>query len=330
MKSAPLPANEPERLQAVRASYCAYAPREERFDRITRTLQRLLHVPIAMVTIVEEDEQWFRSVQGLDVDHTARDISFCGHAVAMRRPLVIKDTWEDPDFLDNPLVTGPPGIRSYIGWPLQIAPQLFAGTLCAIDTIPRTFSRAEMEGIIDLARIAESELRASAASSLQKTMLMNLDMVQRRHALDPVTGCWRPRAFRKLLAMGVEQARAEGSQLALVQLRCTGLEDAVIALHASNPDIPLAVLAQLLRSRMPAEAILTHMTGSVFSALYNAPSVWYLEEMLRPLLEKTATATMPDGVTLTFGIEPAMVRLSELSPQADAAAMWAACVSQAA
>ncbi|MBC7601363.1 MAG: GAF domain-containing protein [Ramlibacter sp.] len=329
MKAAPRPTNEAERMHAVRASFCSYAPREERFDRITRTVQRLLHVPIAMVTIVEEDVQWFRSVQGLDVDHTSRDISFCGHAVAKRAPLVIKDTWEEPDFHDNPLVTGPPGIRSYIGWPLQIAPQLFAGTLCAIDTIPRTFSRTEIEGLIDLARIAESELRASAASSLQKTMLMNLDMVQRRHALDPVTGCWRPRAFRKLLAMGVEQARADGSQLALVQLRCTGLDEAISTLRTSNPNVPLAVLAQLLRSRMPSEAILTHMTGSVFSALYNAPSVWYLEEMLRPLLEKTAIVTMPDGVMLNFGIEPAMVRLSELSQQADGAAMWAACVAQA-
>ena len=329
MKVAPRPAAEPERLQAVRASLCAYAPREERFDRITRTLQRLLHVPIALVSILEEDEQWFRSVQGLDVDHTARDISFCGHAVAIGRPLIIRDTWEDEDFLDNPLVTGPPGIRSYMGWPLQIAPQLFAGTLCAIDTIPRVFSRQEIEGMLDLARIAESELRASAASSLQKTMLMNLDMVQRRHALDPVTGCWRPRAFRKLLAMGVEQARADGSQLALVQLRCSGLEEAMQTLHASNADVPLAVLAQLLRSRMPAEAILTHMTGAVFSALYTAPSVWYLEDMLRPLLEKTATASMPDGLTVTFHIEPAMVRLSELGPQADGAAMWGACVAQA-
>lgn len=329
MIAPPVPANESERLQSIRTTFCAYAPREERFDRITRTLRRLLHVPIALVSIVEEDEQWFRSVQGLDIAHTARDISFCGHAVALGEPLVIRDTWDDPSFRDNPLVIGPPGIRSYIGWPLQIAPRLFAGTLCAIDTIPRTFSPNEMEGMADLARIAESELQAGAASSLQKTMLMKLDMVQRRHALDPVTGCWRPRAFRKLLAMGVERARAEGSQLALVQLRCSGLETAAATLHASNRDIPLAVLAQLLRSRMPSEASLTHMTGAVFSALYNAPSVWSLDEMLRPLLEKSATATMPNGLSLTFGIEPALVRLSELGEQAGAAAMWAACVAQA-
>ena len=328
MMPAPPAANENERLHAVRASVCAYAPREERFDRITRLLRRLLHVPIALVSIIEEDEQWFRSVQGLDVDHTPRDISFCAHAITEGAPLLIRDTWADPRFLDNPLVTGPPGIRSYLGWPLQIAPRLYAGTLCAIDTIPRVFNDHEMEAMHDLARIAESELRATAASSLQKTMLMNLDLVQRRHALDPVTGCWRPPAFRKVLALGVGQARADGSQLALVRLQCTGLKEAESALESTTREVALAVLAQLLRSRMPAEAVLTHLSDGVFCALYTAPSVWYLEEMLRPLLHTQVTATLPDGRSLPFDVDAQLVRLSELPPQASATALWAACVAQ--
>lgn len=70
MRFAPIPDNESIRLAAVRAAVCSYAPREERFDRITRTAKRLFETPIALITIVEEDEQWFRSVQGLDVPHT--------------------------------------------------------------------------------------------------------------------------------------------------------------------------------------------------------------------------------------------------------------------
>lgn len=93
---------------------CAYAPREECFDRITRTVKCLLEVPIALISIVEEDEQWFRSVQGLEVDHTPRDISFCGHAVALKRPLYIRDALEDEWFRDNPLVAGSPGIHAYL------------------------------------------------------------------------------------------------------------------------------------------------------------------------------------------------------------------------
>src|SRR5689334_3813929 len=124
MLVAPIPDTDSERLDALRHGFCAYAPREERFDRITRTAKRLLNVPISLTSIVEEDEQWFRSVQGIEVDHTARDISFCGHAVAINKPLCIPDTWEDIRFHDNPLVLGQPGIRSYLGWPLEIAPGL--------------------------------------------------------------------------------------------------------------------------------------------------------------------------------------------------------------
>lgn len=110
MRAPPVPENEALRLGALRTAYCAYAPREERFDRITRTAKRLLHVPIALISIIEQDEQWFRSVQGLEVSHTPRDISFCGYAVALNQPFCIPDTLKDPDFSDNPLVTGPPRI----------------------------------------------------------------------------------------------------------------------------------------------------------------------------------------------------------------------------
>ena len=158
MQAAPIPANEVSRLEALRGAYCAYAPREERFDRITRTAKRLLHVPISLVSIVEQDEQWFRSVQGLEVAHTPRDISFCGHVVALNKPICIPDAWNDPDFADNPLVLGAPGIRSYLGWPLELAPGVAVGTLCVIDTMPRTFGVEDFDAMRDLASLARADL----------------------------------------------------------------------------------------------------------------------------------------------------------------------------
>jgi len=168
----------PENEDALRFAQCAYAPREERFDRITRTAQRLLHVPISLVSIVEQDEQWFRSVQGIEVAHTPRDISFCAHAVALNQPVCIPDTLYDPDFSDNPLVTGPPGIRSYLGWPLEIAPGVVAGTLCVIDTMPRTFGQEDFDALKDLASMAEAELKINALSHLQSRLLMKLNALQ--------------------------------------------------------------------------------------------------------------------------------------------------------
>lgn len=327
MLAAPIPSNEPQRLLALREGVCAYAPREERFDRLTRTVRRLLHVPISLISIVEEDEQWFRSVQGLDADHTPRDISFCGHVVASGRPLVIGDTWADVAFVDNPLVTGSPGIRSYVGWPLEIAPGLVAGSLCAIDTIPRVFSPDELAGLKDLARIAETELRAHATASLQKTLLMRLDLAQRRHALDAATGCWSIRGFRELVGMAVPQARADNSQLALVHLTVQGIDGMAAMLGDAGRNSVLSVLAQLLRERLPPDGALARLGESEFCALVAAPTAASLELMLAPVLEPKVLGVLPDGRQLRAAVTPRSVRLSDLEPGTSASRFWAAILA---
>lgn len=172
-----------------------------------------------MITIVEQDEQWFRSVQGLQIGHTPRDVSFCGQAIALNKPVRIPDTWNDPNFRDNPLVTGSPGIRSYMGWPLEISAGLAVGALCVIDTIPRQYSQDECDTLRDLAGMAESELRINAMSDIQSKLMVRLTALQRKGALDPLTGCWNIRGFRDLLATGVEDARGNGTDLAICSLR---------------------------------------------------------------------------------------------------------------
>ncbi|MBI2772174.1 MAG: GAF domain-containing protein [Burkholderiales bacterium] len=324
MRIAPTPANETQRLEAVRNAVCAYAPREERFDRITRTLRRLMHVPIALITVVEEDEQWFRSVQGLDTDHTPRDISFCGHVVASGRPLIIRDTWAEPDFVDNPLVTGAPGIRSYVGWPLEIGQGLFAGSLCAIDTIPRVYSEDEFAGLRDLAHMAECELRAHAAASLQKNLLMRLDLMQRRHALDPVTGCWTIRGFRELLGLAVQQAHADGAQLALCHMRVEGMDEMAASLGETGRTSVLSVLAQLLRERLPPEGALARLSETEFCAMVPAHSANALEYALQPVMQPELEGVLPDGRTLGAHLACRAVRLSELEQAASASRFWGA------
>lgn len=327
MRPAPIPDNDIERLDALRAGVCAYAPREERFDRLTRTLRRLLQAPIALISIVEEDEQWFRSVQGLAIGHTPRDISFCGHVVATGRPLVIEDTWADEAFLDNPLVIGEPGIRSYAGWPLAIAPGLYAGSLCAIDTMPRVFSRDELLGLKDLAAIAETELRAHATDSLQKTLLMRLDLAQRRHALDAATGCWSIRGFRELLGMAVPQAASDNTQLALVRLAVHGLDAMASVLGEAGRTSLLSILAQLLRERLPADGALARLAESEFCALVAAPTALLLEQLLVPVVQEALVGVLPDGRQLRARVAARVVRLPDLEPGTSASRFWAALLA---
>ena len=158
MKKPDVLANEPARVSALRGLGILDTPPEERFDRITRIAQRVFNVPIALVSLVDSDRQWFKSCQGLPVSETPRDISFCGHAILGSGIFVIPDALNDERFADNPLVSGEPKIRFYAGCSLTGQDGLKLGTLCIIDRSPRTFTDTELQTLSDLAHLVEREL----------------------------------------------------------------------------------------------------------------------------------------------------------------------------
>jgi PAS domain S-box-containing protein len=160
MKVPELPANERSRQTALDQLRILDTPPEERFDRLTRMAARLLDAPIALISLIDHDRQWFKSCVGLGVGETPRSISFCGHAIFDRQPLVIEDALEDERFCDNPLVTGDPNIRFYVGTPLHSADGHALGTLCVIDRKPRTLSEEDLQCLRDLADCAEEQISA--------------------------------------------------------------------------------------------------------------------------------------------------------------------------
>ncbi|MDP3585578.1 MAG: PAS domain-containing protein, partial [Thiobacillus sp.] len=153
-----LPDNELQRLQALRARDILDTPDEERFDRLTRLAKNVLGVPIALVSLVDSDRQWFKSRQGLEACETGRDISFCGHAILGGDIFEVTDARLDPRFSDNPLVTGPPNIRFYAGAPLSTPEGYRLGTLCLISDQPRQLNASERQVLLDLAACVEAEL----------------------------------------------------------------------------------------------------------------------------------------------------------------------------
>ncbi|SAK60727.1 diguanylate cyclase [Caballeronia fortuita] len=156
--AAPLPAEEAKRLRLLRRLDLLDTPQEEVFDRATRVVAELLQVPIALISLVDENRQWFKSRVGLDVCETARDVSFCAHAVHSERLLLVEDTHADARFAGNPLVTGAPHVRFYAGVPLRSSHGPVLGTLCAIDTRPRTLSASAQAALCDLAATVEREI----------------------------------------------------------------------------------------------------------------------------------------------------------------------------
>lgn len=159
MKRAPVPENDPERLQSLRALRILDTLPEERFDRITRLALRVFKVPISTLTLVDEDREWFKSCQGLPEREGPRAISFCGHALLEDDILVVPDTLKDERFKDNPMVVGEPHIRFYAGVPVFGIDTYRLGVFCIKDRVPHDFPPEDRQLLKDLAAWASLELR---------------------------------------------------------------------------------------------------------------------------------------------------------------------------
>ncbi len=160
------PTNEEARLEALRASNILDTEPDPAFDHLTRLARGMFDAEVALVSLVDEDRQWFKSTCGLDASETPRDISFCTHAVLAGELLMVPDATKDARFKDNPLVTGPPHIRFYCGAPLKTEEGLTIGTLCIVDSRKRKpLTKPEQQTLRDLAVQVMRLIREGKAGS---------------------------------------------------------------------------------------------------------------------------------------------------------------------
>ncbi len=155
---APLPADEESRIEALHGLGILDTEAEERFDRHTRIAAAALDAPIALISLVDRDRQWFKSRHGLDTSETPRDMAFCAHAIHNDDAFVVTDALQDERFADNPLVVHDPRIRFYAGVPLRVADGSRIGMLCVIDHRPRDLSPTQRDLLKELAKLVEQEL----------------------------------------------------------------------------------------------------------------------------------------------------------------------------
>jgi diguanylate cyclase (GGDEF)-like protein/PAS domain S-box-containing protein len=155
---APTSLHETERLAALHELQLLGTEAEPVFDALTRTVAAVLEVPVALVSLVDAKRQWFKSKTGLEATETARDVAFCAHAIQDDKLFVVPDAMADERFVDNPLVTGQLGIRSYAGVPLLTVEGHAIGTLCAMDRKARRFTSKQIQLLQDLATIANREI----------------------------------------------------------------------------------------------------------------------------------------------------------------------------
>ena len=187
----PPPDGEAERLAALLAYGILDTPPEAGFEHITSMATRLFNVPIATVTLVDANRQWFKSVRGLDVLEGPREFSFCARAMWGDDVMVVPDATLDARFADNPFVTGKPGIRFYAGAPLRTPEGHPLGALCLIDGRPRRFNRTEQQMLAEMASLVEDELllrrvaRELSAETLRRQQAEAALDAQRRPAKPP-------------------------------------------------------------------------------------------------------------------------------------------------
>jgi CheY-like chemotaxis protein len=155
---APRPGNEAQRVEALRRLDILDSPPEERFDRHTRIAAALFDVPIALISLLDSDRQWYKSHYGLTTDEVGREAAFCAHTILGEDPMIVPDACQDPRFADNPLVTGDPHMRFYAGVPLTLSDGSRVGTLCLVDRRPRDLDDQQRQLLRDLGQIVEREL----------------------------------------------------------------------------------------------------------------------------------------------------------------------------
>ena len=184
----PIPENEPERLAALRGYEILDTPPEPDFDDITLLAALVCDAPIALLSLVDSDRQWFKSKVGLTISETSRDVAFCAHAILAPDLFVVRDAASDRRFANNPLVKAEPKIRFYAGAPLVTPAQHAIGTLCVIDHKPRILSQMQLKALRALSRIAMNELE------------LRREVIELRRALRD--GQQRKRASKEMVRAG--------------------------------------------------------------------------------------------------------------------------------
>jgi diguanylate cyclase (GGDEF)-like protein len=271
MRKPPIPADEAQRLKTLQSLEILDTTPEERFDRFTRMAKRLFGVPIALISLVDGDRQWFKSRQGLGATETPREISFCGHAILGDQLFEVPDASSDDRFADNPLVTGDPNIRFYAGYPIKAPNGDKMGTLCIIDREPRKLEGDEANLLHDLAEMVQQEFVSLALATL-----------------DELTGLSNRRGFVAVAEHSLALCHRSEREAALLFFDMDGFKEINDTFGHEAGDRALIEFAELLLKVFRNSDIVARMGGDEFCAFLTGISEAELDVPLNRLAKEIA------------------------------------------
>jgi diguanylate cyclase (GGDEF)-like protein len=215
----PIPTLEKARLTSLRSLKHLDTPAEERFERITRLARKHFNLPIAALSLVDDERQWFKSIQGLCAPETSRDVSFCHYTIMnCSEALVVNDARTDSRFAHNPRVIDEPRIVFYAGWPVRAPDGEVVASFCVIGNEPRSFSPDDTESLRDFAALAECELANMKLGESQKDLIDQVGVLEVKAHVDTLTRLWNRGAIVDILSRECARSERTGSSFAIIML----------------------------------------------------------------------------------------------------------------
>ncbi|KTF36782.1 GGDEF domain-containing protein [Xanthomonas vesicatoria] len=316
------PANEDERLAALHAHQLLDTAAEPQYDALVSDAAALCRTPMALISLVDTQRQWFKARIGMQPGETPRTLSFCAHAILAPDQLMeVTDTRLDARFVNNALVTGEPQIRFYAGAPLLTSDGIALGTLCVLDRTPRRLSGAERDALRALARqvVDTIELRRAAE-------LVELDGLR-----DALTGLWNRAGLEHgLQTLQGTSAAATESSLGFLLIELDGFKRHRLQSGVATAEAMLVQAARLLEAQLPPAAIVARLGCDrlcVALPVAAASAAMRLAEDIRGAVEaaRWPTGTLTVSVGLVDGPIGEMIDSNTLLARARHALQGAIC-----